>query len=74
MELCTIRAAMSDYLPRSTSEKEELLRADITARLRGVCSEWTESEFRELVDKIVRTSIGSYYSKAALPPVRRSTT
>jgi hypothetical protein len=40
-------------------EREALylaLRADIEARLRGVCSEWNDSEFQGLVDRIAETS------------------
>jgi hypothetical protein len=55
------RAALS-------KQREEEIRADITARLRGVCGEWSEEEFKAVVEKIVRTTAKYFYTEAEKVP------
>ena len=52
---------MNDELPVGTEALDRQLRAEISERLRGVCSEWTEAEFSDLVDKIVHVSAKYIY-------------
>jgi hypothetical protein len=44
------------------------LRADVSARLRVVCSDWDKGEFDALVDKVVRNTL----SFTMLPVVPKS--
>lgn len=52
---------MQDEVPQWGEEMERQLRADITSRLRGVCREWTDDDFHDVVDKIVRISAKYFY-------------
>jgi hypothetical protein len=59
---------MSEHFPHWTKEREQRLRADVTARLLGVCSDWPEAKFRELIEKIVRTSMKDYQLNPGYAP------
>jgi len=54
--------------PRWAVENEQRLKAEVCARLRVVCSDWEESEFDALVDKVVRNTL----SFTMLPRQRKS--
>jgi hypothetical protein len=51
-------AARSDDGPRK-------LRQQIEARLRGVCSDWTEERFARLIDDVTRVSLKYDYNQDA---------
>ena len=55
--------------PAAASDKTayESLRADIAARLRNVCSEWSEEDFNDIVDKVTVIAV-----KYAVPGTARN--
>lgn len=46
-------------IPAGTApgDEYEALRADVAARLRNVCSEWSDDDFNSVVDKVTATAI-----------------
>ena len=46
----------------------EALRAEVAARLKNVCAEWSLEDFNEVVDKVTRTAM-RYAKPAALSSV-----